>query len=86
MQDEDKGKIYCLSTAPNGESGENVNNTHKNAHGLTYTSISEVTPGAEDASKEGKQFYLYIHELGKLQLRQLHTPIKKDLAIIGYSR
>jgi hypothetical protein len=80
--DEEQGKIYCLSTAPEAAS---VNNTHKMAHGLVYDNISEVTPGWEDLPKEGKQYYLDVHELGagKVTAAAVAEAHKKDLAVQG---
>jgi hypothetical protein len=40
--DEEHGKIYCLSEAPDTES---VIATHRDAHGLLPTWIGEVTEG-----------------------------------------
>ncbi len=78
--DEEQGKIYCLSSAANPES---VNATHKAAHGLAFDAISEVTPGMEDPSQAGKQFYLDVHELGagKVTAEAVAEAHKKDLAV-----
>lgn len=40
--DEEHGKVYCLSEAPNTES---VVATHREAHGLLPASVAEVTEG-----------------------------------------
>lgn len=40
--DEDNGRVYCLSKAPNAEA---VVATHRAAHGLIPTSVAEVTGG-----------------------------------------
>ena len=40
--DEEHGKVYCLSEAPDTES---VITTHRDAHGLLPTWIGEVTEG-----------------------------------------
>lgn len=78
--DEEQGKIYCLSSAPNTDA---VANTHKNAHGMVYDEISEVSAGKEDPEQEGKQFYLDIHELGagNVTAAAVAEAHKKDLAI-----
>src|SRR5688572_21421767 len=43
--DEEKGKVYCLSSAANAEA---VSNTHKEAHGLLPISVHQVRDGVED--------------------------------------
>lgn len=40
--DEEHGKVYCLSEAPDADS---VIATHREAHGLLPTSVAEVTEG-----------------------------------------
>ena len=42
----DKGKIYCLCTAPSAEAAETV---HREAHGLTASRIMEITPDLAEA-------------------------------------
>jgi class 3 adenylate cyclase len=42
----DKGKLYCLCTAPNAEAADAV---HREAHGLAAERIMEVTPDLADA-------------------------------------
>jgi class 3 adenylate cyclase len=41
----DKGKIFCLCTAPSAEAAEAV---HREAHGLTANRIMEITPDLAD--------------------------------------
>jgi len=40
--DEEQGKVFCLSTAPNAEA---VRETHRHAHGLLPDTITRVTEG-----------------------------------------
>lgn len=78
--DEEKGKVYCLSKAPNEES---INNTHKEAHGLLPSVIYKVTDGPEAAITGNKQLYLDVHELGagKVTAKDVAGAHEKDLAV-----
>jgi hypothetical protein len=40
--DEEQGKVYCLSEAPNAQA---IVDTHRAAHGLLPNTVSEVTAG-----------------------------------------
>lgn len=78
--DEDRGQVYCLSSAPNSDA---VTNTHKEAHGLLPISVFPVKDGAEDAALGNKQYYLDVHQLGagKVTAEDVAAAHKKDLAV-----
>lgn len=78
--DEEKGKVYCLSSAANADA---VSKTHKEAHGLLPTAVFAVTDGAEDAALGNKQFFLDVHQLGagKVTAADVAGAHKKDLAV-----
>jgi hypothetical protein len=78
--DEEKGKVYCLSSAANPES---VSNTHKEAHGLLPISVYQVTDGVEDPAPDSKQYFLDVHQLGagKVKAGDVADAHKKDLAV-----
>jgi len=80
--DEDKGKVYCLSQAPNSEL---VSNTHKEAHGLVPSTVYQVTEGQESAAAGNKQFFLDIHQMGpgKVTAADVAAAHEKDLAVQG---
>ena len=59
--DEQKGKVYCLSSSKDSNS---IINTHREAHGLLPSSVYRVTAGAESATIDGKKFFLDVHNLG----------------------
>jgi hypothetical protein len=78
--DEEKGKVYCLSSAANPQA---VSNTHKEAHGLVPESVYAVTDGAEDPASGSKPFFLDIHQLGpgNVTAAAVADAHKKDLAV-----
>jgi hypothetical protein len=78
--DTEKGKIYCLSKAPDEES---VINTHREAHGLLPSHVYEVTDGPEAAMEGNKQLYLDVHQLapGSITPKDVADAHKKDLAV-----
>jgi hypothetical protein len=78
--DEEKGKVYCLSSAANPEA---VSNTHKEAHGLLPISVYQVTDGVEDVALGNKQYFLDVHQLGagKVKADDVADAHKKDLAV-----
>ena len=80
--DESKGKVYCLSQAPNAEL---VSNTHKEAHGLVPSTVFEVTGGQEGTVAGNKQFFLDIHQMGpgKVTAADVAAAHEKDLAVQG---
>lgn len=59
--DEDKGLVYCLSSASDSES---IRKTHAEAHGLLPESIYLVTDGPEAKIKNPNNLYLDMHEVG----------------------
>jgi phenolic acid decarboxylase len=78
--DEDKGKVYCLSTAPDSLA---IRNTHAEAHGLLPAMTYEVTDGQVAKLTRSTTFFLDVHELGAgkvtaAAVAQAHT---KDLAV-----
>jgi hypothetical protein len=78
--DEEKGLVYCLSSASDSES---VRKTHAEAHGLLPEHIYLVTDGAEAALKGNKNLFLDIHELGAgaVNAEAVADAHKKDLAV-----
>jgi hypothetical protein len=78
--DEKLGKIFCLAEAPSAEAATAV---HKEAHGLTATTVMEVT--ADNASwmpTPGKHLYMDVHHLGpgKVTAKDVAAAHQKDLA------
>jgi hypothetical protein len=80
--DEEKGLIYCLSSAPNSEA---IRKTHAEAHGLEPQNIYEVTQGTEAKPEGGKELFMDIHELGpgKVSAKDVEEAHQKDLAVEG---
>jgi hypothetical protein len=78
--DEDKGLVYCLSSASDTAS---IRKTHAEAHGLLPAEIYRVTDGQEASLKEGNSFFLDIHELGagKVTAKDVAAAHQKDLAV-----
>ncbi len=78
--DTEKGKIYCLSKAPNEES---IINTHREAHGLLPTHVYKVTDGPEAAIEGNNQLYLDVHQVppGSVTPEDVAGAHKKDLAV-----
>ncbi len=78
--DEDKGLIYCLSSAPDSAS---IIKTHSEAHGLLPSEIYEVTEGQQSLAKGQNNFFLDIHELGagNVTAAAVAEAHKKDLAV-----
>ena len=78
--DEEKGKVYCLSSAADAES---IRKTHKDAHGLVPETVYRVTEGAEDAALGNTQYYLDVHQLGagNVTAAAVADAHKKDLAV-----
>lgn len=78
--DTEKGKIYCLSKAPNEES---IINTHREAHGLLPTHVYKVTDGPEAAIEGKNQLYLDVHQVppGSVTPEDVAGAHKKDLAV-----
>ena len=80
--DEQKGKVYCLSTANNEES---VKNSHKEAHGLIPSVVYKVTDGPEAVTTGNKQFFIDVHEMGpgNVTAKDVAGAHDKDLATQG---
>jgi len=78
--DEEKGMVYCLSSASDSES---IRKTHAEAHGLLPEHVHLVTDGAEAALSGHKDLFLDIHELGAgaVNAEAVANAHKKDLAI-----
>lgn len=78
--DENQGKVYCLSKAPDEQS---ITNTHKDAHGLLPALVYKVTEGQEVAAIGDKNMYLDVHELGagKVTAKDVAGAHEKDLAV-----
>jgi hypothetical protein len=77
--DEDKGLVYCLSSASDTDA---VRKTHAAAHGLLPAYTYEVTDGPE-APVTGKTLFLDIHKLGagNVTAAAVADAHKKDLAV-----
>jgi hypothetical protein len=80
--DEDKGMVYCLSSASDSES---IRKTHAEAHGLLPESIYEVTDGQAAKIKSSKDLYLDFHQLGagNVTAKDVAAAHQKDLAVEG---
>lgn len=78
--DEQKGKVYCLSSAKDSNS---IIRTHAEAHGLLPSAIYKVTSGSESTTIDGKQFFLDVHNLGagNVTAAAVAAAHKKDLAV-----
>jgi Protein of unknown function (DUF4242) len=77
--DEEKGLVYCLSSASDSES---IRKTHAEAHGLLPQTIFMVTSGQEAALIGQKNLFLDIHYLGagKVSAKDVVGAHQKDLA------
>jgi hypothetical protein len=80
--DEQKGLVYCLSSASDTAS---IRKTHGEAHGLLPAQIYQVTDGQETAGLNQGNYFLDIHELGagKVTANDVAAAHKKDLAVQG---
>jgi hypothetical protein len=78
--DEQKGLVYCLSSARDTAS---IRKTHAEAHGLLPANIYAVTDGQEASLKDGNNLYLDVHYLGagKVTAADVAAAHKKDLAV-----
>jgi Nickel responsive protein SCO4226-like len=77
--DEDKGLIYCLSSAPDSES---IRKTHAEAHGLLPRYIYKVTDGSPSTATGEKNYFLDVHYLGagNVTAKDVAGAHEKDLA------
>ena len=80
--DEEKGLVYCLSSAADSTS---IRETHQEAHGLLPDNIYAVTPGTEMPGAGGKTLFLDVHEMGpgKVTTKDVEAAHQKDLAVEG---
>jgi hypothetical protein len=80
--DKEKGKIYCLSSAPNADA---ISQAHAEAHGLVPGHVHEVMQGVDAATKSGRNYFLDIHKLGagNVTLKDVEAAHEKDLAVQG---
>lgn len=78
--DENKGVVYCLSSASDTAS---IRKTHAEAHGLMPAHIYEVTDGPQAAIKNPKNLLLDVHYLGagKVTAKDVAGAHQKDLAV-----
>lgn len=82
--DEEHGKVYCLSEAPDAHS---VVDTHREAHGLLPSQILPVVNGQATTTPAtgGKILFLDVHELGpgKVSAHAVAEAHLKDLETQG---
>lgn len=80
--DENKGLVYCLSSARDTAS---IRKTHAEAHGLLPSYIYPVTDGQAAAMKGKTNLFLDVHYLGagKVKAKDVAEAHKKDLAVQG---
>jgi hypothetical protein len=78
--DEQKGKVYCLSSARDSQS---VVKTHAEAHGLLPSAIYKVSAGTQANIIDGKQFFIDVHIVGagKVTVADVAAAHAKDLAV-----
>ena len=78
--DEEKGKVYCLSSAKDSQS---IIKTHTEASGSAPAAVFRVTEGEYAKMIKGQQLFFDVHNLGpgkvtKAAVAEVH---KKDLAV-----
>ncbi|HEV2480917.1 MAG TPA: DUF4242 domain-containing protein [Puia sp.] len=78
--DEQQGRIYCLSTAPDTDA---IRKTHAEAHGLLPNETYLVTDGQVADQNSSSTFWLDVHELGpgKVTAAAVAEAHQKDLAV-----
>ncbi|QHT70246.1 DUF4242 domain-containing protein [Rhodocytophaga rosea] len=78
--DEQKGLVYCLSSASDSAS---IRKTHAEAHGLLPAYTYQVTDGPEAIIHGKGEFYLDVYELGagKVTAKDVAAAHEKDLAV-----
>ncbi len=78
--DEEKGLVYCLSSAADSSG---IRKTHAEAHGLLPDHIYLVTDGAAAVLKDQNNLFLDIHHLGAGQVtaKDVAAAHQKDLAV-----
>lgn len=77
---EEKGLVYCLSSAPDTAS---IRKTHAEAHGLLPAYIYQVSDGTAATATAGKDFFLDVHNLGagNVTAKDVAGAHAKDLAV-----
>lgn len=77
---EEKGLVYCLSSASDSES---IRKTHAEAHGLLPEYIYQVTNGTAADLTNQKNFFLDVHYLGagNVTAKDVAGAHAKDLAV-----
>ena len=77
---EEKGLVYCLSSASDSES---IRKTHAEAHGLLPEYIYKVTDGTAANLINQSNFFLDVHYLGagKVTAKDVAGAHAKDLAV-----
>jgi hypothetical protein len=81
--DEDKGLVYCLSSASDTSA---IRKTHAEAHGLLPAYTYMVTDGKEaPALGKGNDYFLDVHQLGagNVTAKDVAGAHQKDLAVEG---
>jgi hypothetical protein len=78
--DEEKGLVYCLSSAPDSN---DIRKTHAEAHGMLPDNIYIVTDGQAAKLKGENGLFLDIHEFGpgKVSAAAVAGAHQKDLAV-----
>ncbi len=78
--DEDKGLVYCLSSASDSSA---IRKTHAEAHGLLPQYIYKVTDGTASTLSGQKNFFLDVHYLGagNVTAKDVAAAHQKDLAV-----
>ena len=78
--DEDKGLVYCLSSASDSAA---IRKTHAEAHGLLPQYIYKVTDGTASTLSGQKNFFLDVHCLGagNVTAKDVAAAHQKDLAV-----
>jgi phenolic acid decarboxylase len=76
---EEKGLVYCLSSASDSES---IRKTHAEAHGLLPEYIYQVTDGTAASLNNQDKFFLDVHYLGagNVMAKDVAAAHAKDLA------
>ena len=78
--DEKAGTVYCLSSAADSA---HIASAHKEAHGLLPQQVYAVTDGKAAMPKEGRDYFLDIHQLGagNVTADAVAKAHEKDLAV-----
>lgn len=76
--DEKNGVIYCLSSASDAAS---IRKTHAASHGLMPGKIYPVVSGTPTTEEGEGDYFLDIHELGKVTAADVEKAHEKDLKV-----